>query len=471
MLNMDAAQQPSADSVSVLPPQAEHNLRAVVYLVIAATLISGLFTGFLSSLTYISGVVVVFCLAWPKSAQVLLSHVPAQNLRLMKLALLLFDAFMIGIVLALVQLSPIVSMLLLTMANAMFIANSRLIIYLSSLVITLLGLVVCNLVLLPSLPWGNMAPLTVIFTCGIGVAVYVATSAFFINRQAQQINSARHALEQRKNQYLELTRKLAKYISPQVWQTIFSGKKDVKLETQRKKLTVFFSDIQGFTHLSEIMEADALTELLNTYLTDMSLIALKHGGTIDKFIGDSVMVFFGDPESQGTKKDAEACVAMALEMRRHMKVLRQKWHSQGVPQPLEIRMGIHTGYCTVGNFGAASRMDYTIIGKDVNLASRLESNAHAGEILVSLETYTLINDTVLCRAKGKINAKGFSQPVPIFQVVDFRRELGSRPSFSEYECEGFSMHIDLEKVRNYDIDRIVDALDKTRRSIDNQLLS
>src|SRR3546814_19058935 len=85
------------------------------------------------------------------------------------------------------------------------------------------------------------------------------------------------------------------------------------------------------------------------------------------------MVFFGDPASQGAKKDAVAAVSMAITMRKHMKVLRQQWRAQGITKPMEIRMGINTGYCTVGNFGADTRMDYTIIGRDVNLASRLES--------------------------------------------------------------------------------------------------
>src|SRR3546814_8870353 len=112
---------------------------------------------------------------------------------------------------------------------------------------------------------------------------------------------------------------------------------------------------------SEELEAEALTDLLNSYLNEMSKICLKYGGTIDKFVGDCVMVFFGDPASQGAKKDAVAAVSMAITMRKHMKVLRQQWRAQGITKPMEIRMGINTGYCTVGNFGADTRMDYTII--------------------------------------------------------------------------------------------------------------
>ena len=127
------------------------------------------------------------------------------------------------------------------------------------------------------------------------------------------------------------------------------------------------------------------------------------------------MIFFGDPVSQGAKQDAQAAVAMAVAMRKHMKVLRQQWRSKGITRPLEIRMGLSTGYCTVGNFGANTRMDYTIIGREVNLASRLESAADPGEILIPHETFSLVKDLVMCRDKGQESVKGFSRPVQIYQ--------------------------------------------------------
>src|SRR5690606_8073276 len=213
-------------------------------------------------------------------------------------------------------------------------------------------------------------------------AFYLCLSALFVHQLGLRLAQAQLDVKREQEKADRLARNLAKYLSPQVWASIFSGKKAVRLETQRKKLTVFFSDIKGFTELSEELEAEALTDLLNTYLNEMSKIALKYGGTIDKFVGDSIMVFFGDPNTQGARKDAVNAVSMAIAMRKHMKVLRQHWRSQGITKPLEIRMGINTGYCTVGNFGADTRMDYTIIGQEVNLASRLESAAEAGEVLI-----------------------------------------------------------------------------------------
>ena len=104
----------------------------------------------------------------------------------------------------------------------------------------------------------------------------------------------------------------------------------------------------------------------------MSTTALAHGATIDKFIGDAMMIFFGDPESKGVKEDASACVRMAVEMQRRMEDLQQSWRDSGMENPWEMRIGINTGYCNVGNFGSVDRMDYTIIGGEVNLRARLE---------------------------------------------------------------------------------------------------
>ena len=108
-----------------------------------------------------------------------------------------------------------------------------------------------------------------------------------------------------------ISMKIAKYLSPQIYKSIFSGQKDVAIATERKKLTIFFSDIKDFTAISERLQPEDLTALLNEYFTEMAAIALKHGGTVDKFIGDAILVFFGDPESRGVKEDAKACLSMA----------------------------------------------------------------------------------------------------------------------------------------------------------------
>ncbi len=232
-----------------------------------------------------------------------------------------------------------------------------------------------------------------------------------VKERTEDLNCSVHQLK-------TLSAKIAKYISPQVYNSIFSGKKDVKLESYRRILTVFFSDIKGFTATTDSLESEALTKLLNEYLNEMSEIAVKNGGTIDKFIGDAIMIFFGDPETKGEKADALACVSMAIEMRNKMKYLQWKWDTQGVSQPLRVRIGINTGYCTVGNFGSEDRLDYTIIGGQVNIASRLESNAHADQILISHETYALIKDKIFCEPKGQVNVKGIAHTIQrIFEGI------------------------------------------------------
>ncbi len=113
------------------------------------------------------------------------------------------------------------------------------------------------------------------------------------------------------------------------------------------------------------MEPERLSFLINTYLSEMSVIAIEHGGTIDKFIGDAILVFFGDPETEGDRNDALRCARMALRMRDRLLELAGLWHENGISRPLHARMGIVTGFCTVGNFGSDQRLDYTVIGSPV----------------------------------------------------------------------------------------------------------
>jgi class 3 adenylate cyclase/PAS domain-containing protein len=247
------------------------------------------------------------------------------------------------------------------------------------------------------------------------VAVY--TDITEIKDREEEVVEKSRALEQLSNQ-------LAKYLSPQVYDSIFSGKQEVKVTSSRKKLTVFFSDIADFTETADRLESEELTQLLNHYLTEMSQIALEYGATIDKYVGDAILIFFGDPETKGVKEDALACVKMAIAMRSRMHDLGGIWRESGIEKPLQVRMGIHTDYCTVGNFGSEDRMDYTIIGGGVNLASRLETACAPGEVLISYETYAHVKDQVHCEERDKITVKGIAHPVATHQVVDLYEKLG-----------------------------------------------
>ena len=193
-------------------------------------------------------------------------------------------------------------------------------------------------------------------------------------------------LEQQRSRLEGLSQQLAKYLPPQIHEALFAGRYDTQITTQRKKLTVFFSDIKDFTRTAESLQPESLTEYLNEYFSEMTEIALSHGATIDKYIGDAVMLFFGDPDTKGVKEDARACVNMALDMQARMLVLQKRWKERGFEDPFVIRMGINTGYCTVGDFGSNERMDYTIIGHQVNIAARLEQAAKPGSITLRQRT-------------------------------------------------------------------------------------
>ena len=242
--------------------------------------------------------------------------------------------------------------------------------------------------------------------------------------EAKRRTEEAHDLLDEKNRMLEgLSTKLSKYLSPQVYSSIFSGAQDVTISSLRKKLTVFFSDIADFTAMTDGLELEELTALLNDYLTEMSKIALDHGATIDKYIGDAIMAFFGDPESRGVQEDAIACVNMAVAMQRRMRRLQEEWRARGVQSPFALRIGINTGFCTVGNFGSEARMDYTIIGGEVNLASRLQAHAELGGILLAHETYALVKDDFRTEEMDPIAVKGLAKPVRVHRVVGIDDQL------------------------------------------------
>lgn len=275
------------------------------------------------------------------------------------------------------------------------------------------------------------------------------------------------ALVDEKNTMLEsLSSKLSKYLAPQIYQSIFSGRQDVSLETKRKKLTVFFSDIKDFTQITEDLQAEDLASLLNEYFTEMSRIALEHGATIDKFIGDAMLMFFGDPESKGVEEDAKACVRMAIAMQRRMKDLQRDWRDRGYEHPFRMRIGINTGFCNVGNFGSKDRMDYTIIGGEVNLAARLENQADPDGILLSYETYAVVRDMVDAEERPSIEAKGIRREIRPFALKNFF-DRSEEDRYIRCDRDGLSIRIDLNKLSDEDrqetLEQLADVIKRLQR--------
>lgn len=239
-------------------------------------------------------------------------------------------------------------------------------------------------------------------------------------RMAGEVHTRTQTLDrlvaERTSKLESVANRLAKYLSPQIYNSIFSAKGEAAGSLARKNLTIFFSDIAGFTDISDGMEPERLSFFINTYLSEMSKIAIEHGGTIDKFIGDAILVFFGDPETEGDRNDALRCARMALRMQARTRELDKIWQEHGISKPLRARMGITTGYCTVGNFGSEHRIEYTVLGGAVNLAARLETRAEAGTILMADSTWLLVRDVVDATPMGEITPKGFARPVGCYRL-------------------------------------------------------
>ena len=273
------------------------------------------------------------------------------------------------------------------------------------------------------------------------------------------------ALNDQTRRLRELSTKLSRYLSPQIYQAIFEGVQETRIRAQRKKLTIFFSDIKDFTQTTEDLEPEDLTYLLNKYFSEMSKIAIEYGATIDKFVGDAMLMFFGDPETRGVKEDALQCLRMAVAMQRRMTDLQGVWRDKGYQRPFEMRIGINTGFCNVGNFGSDVRMDYTIIGSGVNLAARLEQAADPGGILMSYETYVLISDEVNVTERAPVTAKGFAKEIRTFAVEGIQDNVDATRRFIQTQRPGLRLTLDLDRMVNDERELVVHDLEQAIQRI------
>ncbi|MEE2745535.1 MAG: adenylate/guanylate cyclase domain-containing protein [Pseudomonadota bacterium] len=287
-----------------------------------------------------------------------------------------------------------------------------------------------------------------------------------MERQKEIAVEAQELALEKKNEIEAISNQLSKYLSPQLYQSIFSGEQQVDIESKRKKLTIFFSDIVGFTNISDSLESEEITSMLNYYLNEMSKLALEFGGTIDKYIGDAILIFFGDPETEGVKEDAIKCVNMALAMQSRMKELENQWAEKfGLREPLEMRIGIATGYCTVGNFGSEDRLDYTVIGAQVNLASRLESIANPGSILISFDTYSQVSKAVSCIELEKVRVKGIREEVRTFEVL---KDGKKTENMVDIETNNLKLSAHLDRLEIEEINRLADFVKDARKRLNTK---
>jgi adenylate cyclase len=212
----------------------------------------------------------------------------------------------------------------------------------------------------------------------------------------------------------QLINRLAKHVDPKVVQRLREQKVDLEFSSQKteeRETTILFSDIVGFTSLSEKLSANEIAFLLNGYFNHMEECVRKYHGYLNKYIGDAVMAVFGAPESAGN--DAQNAVCCGLEMLEKLKIY---WKTIDEMKRFKIRIGINTGLVTAGNIGSLERMEYTVIGDAVNLASRLESKAQPMSVLIGESTYSRVKNAFPLQPLGSINVKGKEKPVQIFKV-------------------------------------------------------
>jgi len=214
-------------------------------------------------------------------------------------------------------------------------------------------------------------------------------------------------------------RLLGRYFAPELLDGLIENYESV-FQPKSAKLTVFFSDIRGFTKLSQQLDREEMIEILNAYLARMTEIVFAHGGVLDKFIGDAVMVFFGEPQPLAVEEQALRAVRMSFQMLAAVDELKASLWKSYAESPVAIGIGINTGFVTVGHVGTKERMEYTVLGANVNLAARLEAAAQPGQILVTRRTLEPIKDAVTYEELGPMTFKNIAEPVNVFNITGLK---------------------------------------------------
>jgi adenylate cyclase len=231
------------------------------------------------------------------------------------------------------------------------------------------------------------------------------------------ITSFRYFTEEREKLWIKSA--FGHYLSQEVINELLNDPDKLKLGGERKLLTVLFSDVRGFTSFSESHQPEEVVAMLNEILTEQVKVVFKNDGTLDKFVGDELMAFYGAPGIRHLKDHALVAVRTAVEIQARLKEIRQKWSGEK-RESLQIGIGINTGEMVVGNMGSAERMDYTVIGDNVNLAARLCSAASKDEIIISETTYEQVKDHIQTEKLEPISVKGKAKPIAIYRVIGMK---------------------------------------------------
>lgn len=226
----------------------------------------------------------------------------------------------------------------------------------------------------------------------------------------------------------DLRNHLQRYLPRNVVSKIVTSNMNISMSGQEEECSILFADICGFTSLSEKMKPNVIVSMLNEYLTVMTKVIFSYNGSVDKFIGDGIMAVFGVPVV--TPNHAMEAVLSAIEMKKQSKILRERFYKELGISSFNIRIGINTGKAIYGNFGSPQRMDFTVIGDSVNTASRLESSASPGTIIISQPTYEKVKHLIKATELPAIKLKGKTEPVKVFEVVDKAEEHNIRTTES-----------------------------------------
>ena len=237
-----------------------------------------------------------------------------------------------------------------------------------------------------------------------------------VEAQAQKLAEWNHTLEQRVAEQvsqLERLGRLKRFFAPQIAELIVAGAADDPLKSHRRELTVVFGDLRGFTAFAETTDPEEVMGVLSEYHQVVGELIVAHEGTLERFTGDGVMVFFNDPVP--VENAPERAVRMAVAMRASIGALREKWHKRGYE--LDHGVGVAIGYATIGAIGFEGRLDYTPVGTVVNLAARLCTEARPGQILLSQRMLTTVEHLIDVEPVGDLTLKGFHRPITAFNVL------------------------------------------------------
>ncbi len=259
-------------------------------------------------------------------------------------------------------------------------------------------------------PWLAEDPLSTAFGL-VFLVVYATPLAALGYEQTMRMHRARNELHAKRLELERLCGRLSRYLAPSVYrQIVEDGSPTARL--RRVYLTVCFVDLADFTGLTERLAPEELALLLNDFLLEVSACAASAGGTVDKFLGDGVLVYFGDPASRGPPADARACIEMARTLPARLATLQDRWRATGIDVRANVRIGVASGFCTLGDFGGGARLDHTVVGKPVNLASRLKDEARLGDVLASETVHVLLGDGFAADAVPRpVSVKGIALPV------------------------------------------------------------